>query len=153
MMSFSKLFESPEWKLHLQMLRPSQIPADPQAKEESKTDFSVLYFPSDEALDEEEILSRFQEYLSHDVIHPREVTEPAPARVLREFLNSLGAIDEPIWRTLPLSQLFRVSTGEIPISRKLSEQLSKTFGTPSEFWVEIQKEYDRRWAQATQRTE
>lgn len=144
-MSFRKAFESQVWREYLECVRTTLPYLRESAPEEdlSKDLCQLVFFDNDGDFDEEAIMLRFRD-LMLSVDDPERSSPPLPGLMLRDFLNSLGSLEVAFWRTLPLLTIERVIDGEIPISSGLSEQISKSFGTRSGFWWDMQREYDQR---------
>jgi hypothetical protein len=143
-MSFAQALNSPEWKQYLEDARPFAIFARTwvEFRNGSELNSQQSHFALEAEVDEEAIMLRFHDYLVRQGDDPNSFSVPIPAVVLREFLNSLGAVDMPIWNSQPVDTLIRAVQGDLPISGKLSARISDAFGTRTTFWFEMQQEYD-----------
>jgi plasmid maintenance system antidote protein VapI len=144
-MTFSEALGTSAWQQHLADIRPFAFDLVKPTKSEDKApEFAQIpQFVQDGDMDEQAIMSRFRDYLVCKELDSRAFPLPIPGLVLREFLVSLGKLDPIVWRNLGIDELIAVTHGKVPISFKLSKRLSDSFGTPTEFWSELQSEYDR----------
>ena len=144
-MSFREAFESEECRRLLESIRPSLVCDSVRLSDTDKTSdssLSVLLLEECE-MDEALIMSRFRDYLWIVRDEQQEIGTSIPGAVLNEYLNALGPQEPSFWRKLPMATIYRVTEGELPISSKLSAQLSRVLGTRSRFWFDMQIEYDR----------
>jgi plasmid maintenance system antidote protein VapI len=155
-MSFREAFESAECRQLLENIRPNMVCPTvllSGANKKSAISLSALLL-EDSDMDEELIVSRFRDCLWTLFDKQEENGTSIPGVVLEEFLNALGPQEPQFWRKLPMVTIFRVTDGVLPITPKLSAQLSRVLGTRSKFWFEMQIEYDRwksgliRWEEA-----
>lgn len=144
-MSFREAFESAECRQLLENIRPSLVCDSVNLPDTNKTSDSTLstLLLEESEMDEALIMSRFRDYLWTVCDEQEEVGTSIPGAVLDEYLNAFGPQQPSFWRKLPMATIYRVTEGELPISSKLSVQLSRVLGTRSRFWFEMQIEYDR----------
>jgi plasmid maintenance system antidote protein VapI len=156
-MSFARLFGTPEWKHHLETLRtkiPGSLTSLDKAGEQT-SHFEKVHMIDEAGTDFGPILaSHSDDLLIEAGALPATKEPPHPAFVLVELLFALGYF-EPKGSINPADiagpakistqRMIRVLRGESPIGACLSRNLSSIFGTPDDFWSDLQKEYDR-WA-------
>lgn len=149
-MSFAEAFSSEDWKEFEAARRPcaEAVRLIPSHLGQNDDSTKSVNFAPDGDMDEESMMARFREYLVIKESDPEIVQSPAPALVLWDFLNSIGLQEHAFWCKLPMYSICRVRDGEIPISIRISKQMSDLFGTRKTFWSDMQREYDRwesRW--------
>jgi len=144
-MSFREAFESEEYRQFLECRSPT-LPCNTVllADGDRASDSCQLAPLLDQAdIDEEVIISRFRDYLLSAHNEEGAIRRAGPGAVLEDYLNSFGPREPQFWEELPMTALYRVTDGKMRISSRLSDRLSRVFGTRSNFWSDIQAEYDR----------
>ena len=74
-------------------------------------------------------------------IHPGEILKT-------EFMEPMGVSGYELAKALDFPGIYEVVRGNRAISADTAIRLSKYFGLPAQFWLNLQNEYDLRMAQA-----